>query len=66
MLKFLQKGPKDVCRDGVNRESPGREGYGGWEVEVLKWYQAGEIRENHAKLKRRKPKRGREPEMQGA
>lgn len=37
MLKFLQKGPKDLCRDGVNRENMGREGYVGWEVEVLKW-----------------------------
>ena len=37
MLKFLQEGPKDVCHDGVNRENTGREGYGGWEVEVLKW-----------------------------
>ena len=37
MLQFPHKGPKDVCRNGVNRENTGREGFGEWEVEVLKW-----------------------------
>ena len=29
VLKFLQKGPKDVCRDVVNRENTGGKNTGG-------------------------------------
>lgn len=62
MLKFLQKGPKEGSRKGVNRENRGFEGYRGqkmkwWEVEDLN---KGSTGGNHAKLKGGSKKKGRD------
>lgn len=35
MLRFLQKGPKEVSRKGVKRENRGFERYGGQEMKEL-------------------------------
>lgn len=53
MLKFLQKGPKEVSRKGVNRENGGFKGYRGQE---MKWWEVEDLNKgstggNHAKLK---------------